>query len=486
MTGIIPAPNFCEKRKGFLALNGKNPEDFIVYSRDAALGSEEYILEITPGEIRIVSNGGAGSFYALKSLAQYANVCGSNALGCLFIKDSPRFEHRGFMIDCVRHFFPVENLKRMIEAAALFKFNVFHWHLTDDQGFRVPVPEYPALTEVGSMRPCAGFGRENDGKPYGGFYTHDELREIVEFCAERFITVVPEFEVPGHTSAVVASYPETSCAGAGAQVKTSAGVFKDVLCPGRDEALSLVFAVLDVFMDIFPSEYIHIGGDEVPKTHWNVCEDCKKRMLDEGLKNADELQGWFTNRIVDYLAAHGRKAIVWNESLNGNNLREGVTVQYWMDRKNKTVPFANGGGRTVISDFYNYYTDYPYGMTPLNKTYGFNPELKGFNFAAKQNIAGVEAPIWTEYVEDIERMAYMCYPRFCAVAETAWTFEINKDNRDFLKRLDLILPMLGRFGLMGAPRSAWNPRGLSRAPQVIKFFSGTLNADLLRGAFSSN
>ncbi|NMP37620.1 MAG: beta-N-acetylhexosaminidase [Clostridiales bacterium] len=483
MLGIIPAPNFCERRKGFLPLDGKRFSDFVVRSRSQMLGKEEYILEITPKEILITSGSDAGEFYAEKSLEQYAFSCGPNALGCLYIKDSPRYEYRGFMIDCARHFFCIEDIKRMIEASSMFKLNVFHWHLTDDQGFRLVVPDYPLLAEIGSVRKSSDFGKKHVNEPYSGTYSESELREIVSFCAERYITVIPEFDVPGHTSSVVAAYPETACGGVGTQVKTSAGIFKDVLCPGRDEALKLVFSVLDTLMDIFPSEYIHIGGDEVPKVRWEECPDCTKRMLDEGLKNADELQGWFTNRVIDYLEEHSRKAIVWNESLNGDNLREGATVQFWMDRKKKTVPFANAGGRTIISDFYNYYLDYPYGMTPLRKTYNFNPELKGFNIQAKQNISGVEAPIWTEYVEDAGRMAYMFFPRACAVAETAWTFDINKDEKDFIGRLRVLLPMLSSAGVGPAPESVWNPAALSRASQVLKFFSNTLTPELLKGAF---
>jgi hexosaminidase len=279
---------------------------------------------------------------------------------CVLIRDEPIYEHRGFMLDSVRHLTPQEDIKKLIDAAAMFKFNILHWHLTDDQGWRIETDSWRRLFEIGSKRPASEFGNENDMREYGGYYTKHQLREIVEYCSQRHIEVIPEIDLPGHTRAILASYPELSCTGKNISVGTKQGIYSDILCAGNDKVFELVFDVLREVMEIFPSKRIHIGGDEAPKKRWHECPKCQQRMRELGLNNEEELQGWFVNRIVDFLAVNGREAIAWNESLKSGLIKNNLIIQDWMDKKGLSQSFANNGGRVIISDFYNYYLDYPY------------------------------------------------------------------------------------------------------------------------------
>ena len=318
-------------------------------------------------------------------------------------------------------------------------------------------------------------------KEYGGYYTKRELKEIVDYCAKRYIDVIPEIDMPGHMIAAIASYPGVSCTGEQIPVETRQGVFPDILCAGKDEAFELVFDVLSEIMDIFPSKHIHIGGDETPKKRWAECPDCQRRIGELGLNDEEELQGWFVNRIADYLRQNGRTAIAWNESLKSGLLNDDILVQMWMDRKKLSVDYANNGGKLIISPYFYYYTDYPYGMTPLNKTYRFNPLLKGINEDAFNNVVGVEVPIWTEHVRDFKHMCYMIYPRFAAVAETGWTKPENKDAKDFTARMERFVPQLEAIGITPADPAEWNPNPLQRVIQTVKFFSGNLTKDMIKG-----
>jgi len=296
------------------------------------------------------------------------------------------------------------------------------------------------------------------------------MKEIVDYCAERYITVIPEFDVPGHSSALLHAYPELSCKGEPVEIKTSQGIYDDILCAGKDKTFDVIFDILSDILEIFPSEYIHIGGDEAPKKRWQECPDCQKRMQKEGLRDEETLQGWFTNKIVEFLKSKGRKAIVWNESLNSGVTDRSVTVQMWMDKKKLSVDFANDGGVMINSDFFHYYCDYPYGMTPLIKTYNYNPVHR--KIKDKNTVAGVEAPIWTEYINNFEHLCHMFFPRVTAVAETGWTEEKNKDAADFQRRFRIYSDILKEIGITPAQPEEWNPSVFDRAVKTVKFFSG--------------
>ncbi len=477
---IIPYSNYVKFLGGTIPVADIDIGSSSINISDDIFGPEGYELVISKGKIKITAGGKPGAFYAKQTLRQLVATSG-DTLPCLDIRDEPVFAYRGFMLDSVRHMTKLEDIKKLIDAAALLKLNVMHWHLTDDQGWRIEIESHPRLAEIGSMRASSDFGKVHNGDAYGGYYTKAELNEIVAYCAKRYIEVIPEIEMPGHMVAAIASYPEISCRGLPIAVETRQGIFPDILCVGKDAAFELIFDVLSEVLNIFPSKYIHIGGDEAPKKRWEECPDCQNMMNELGLNDEDELQGWFMNRVADFLRENGRTAITWNESLKSGLLNEGILVQMWMDRKKLSVDFANKGGQIIVSPFYHYYTDYPYSMTPLNKTYRFNPILKGIREDTSINIAGVEAPIWTEHVRDFEHMCYLTYPRFAAVAETGWTNPENKNIKDFALRMEMFIPQLEELGIKPADPSEWNPNPLKRVIQTIRFYSSILTKEMIKG-----
>lgn len=458
---VIPMPNKVE----FLGGETKVDEEKIRVSLSDAMGEEEYTLTVEKDGINLVGGSEKAVFYGKQTLRQLGEVC-----PCVRIEDKPAFRYRGFMLDTVRHIFSIEDTKKLIDAAASVKMNVMHWHLTDDQGFRIYSSRRPEATLKGSVRKSSDFGRLKESGEYGGYFTAEEMKEIVDYCAERYITVIPEIEVPGHSSALLHAYPELSCRKEPVEIKTSQGIYEDILCAGKDETFEVIFDILSDILEIFPSEYIHIGGDEAPKKRWQECPDCQKRMQKEGLKDEETLQGWFTNKIVEFLKSKGRKAIVWNESLRSGVTDRSVTVQMWMDKKKLSVDYANEGGVMINSDFFHYYCDYPYGMTPLIKTYNYNPVHR--KIKDKSTVAGVEAPIWTEYINNFEHLCYMFFPRVTAVAETGWTEEENKNAADFQRRFRIYAEILKEIGITPAQPEEWNPSAIDRVVKSVEFFSG--------------
>lgn len=446
---IIPKPNKVELLPGMADISTLPRE----YEQNEYYPDEYYRIEIKDGKILIASKGEQGRFYAEQTLKQMAVM--GKVPNCI-ITDLPEFPYRGFMIDSARHMQTVDEIKKYIEAAALFKFNVFHWHLCDDQGFRIESEKYPLLNEKGSWRSCHGFGSKNMEK-YGGYYTKEEIRDVINFCKERFIEVIPEIDMPGHTTALVSSYPELSCRGVEIPLETTGGIFKNIICAGKQEVYEFCYGLLDEVMELFPSDYIHIGGDEAPKARWCNCESCQKVIRQQGLKNEEELQGYFVNRIIAYLRKKGKRALCWNESLNSGLLDNSAIICDWMDRKHLSEAFANGGGKIIIEEFYHYYLDYPYGMTPLKKTYSYNPYLEKLDFTGRQNVIGVETPIWTEYVEDFDRLCYMCFPRMIAVGERGWTSPKNADYESFKKRVKNCKVLLDEIGIKMADSTEWDP-----------------------------
>lgn len=309
---ILPKPRELQIGEGFY--QGELQQ--VKQIGDDSLETEGYRLKIGAQAIEMRAKTQVGFYYAEQTLRQLQRQNGGKLPLCEIV-DAPVFAHRGFMLDCVRHFFPVTDLKRLIEAAARMKLNRFHWHLTDDQGWRIQIDAFPKLTQLASMRPCSNFGRYREAGPHGGFYTKEEIREIVAFCAERQITVIPEIEMPGHASALLSAYPEFSCDGKPVQVKTRGGVHADTLCAGKEETYAALESILTEVMELFPGKRIHLGGDEAPKDHWKACPLCQRKMRQEGLKSEVELQCWFTDRMADFLKSHGREAVVWNDALKG-------------------------------------------------------------------------------------------------------------------------------------------------------------------------
>lgn len=461
---LIPQPEKVEKYYGF-SLKKEINEKILKES----LGEEAYELIITPDKITAYAGTEIGFYYAEVTLRQIKKLYTS--IPCMKISDSPAFAYRGFMIDCARHMFSVSELKKMIDTAADVKFNKFHWHLSDDQGFRIELNALPELTRKGSVRKCDTFRNCPSDKEYGGYYTKEEISEIVAYCKEKYIDVIPELDMPGHLSAFLHVYPQYTCSGNPVEIKTKQGIFRDILCAGNDEAFSAICKILDEMCELFPYEIFHIGGDEVPKHNWNCCEKCQKLMLDNGFDNMNELQSMFMNKAAAYLREKGKKCIVWNDCLKGKNLSDDLIIQYWNGKRDKTVNVAEKGQQIILSPFMPYYVDYPYEMYTLKDVYGFMPEqFGGLSENGKKSILGVESPVWTEFIVDFNRLTYMCFPRWFAVAETGWSVPSQKNYDEFEKTVKKLCKIYINSGIIPCPESDWNPSIFRRVQKTVSFF----------------
>jgi hexosaminidase len=422
---------------------------------------EGYRLTIGPEGIKSYASTERGHIYAQRTFEQ---LRASGKLPHIEIVDFPKYPFRGYMLDTCRHFFTIEEIKKQILAMSKIKLNVFHWHLTEDQGWRIQIDKYPKLTEVGSKRK----GTRGDNVPVEGFYTKDEIRDVVNYAASLGIDVMPEIDIPGHFSAAIAAYPYLSCDGNETQVKDSFGIHEDVCCAGKEIAQEFLRGVLDEVIDLFPFKYIHLGGDEALRTKWLNCKDCQKTMDEAGLKDEDELQAYFMEKIATYAEEKGKTVLNWNDGMVASNVGKNIVVHFWNENgKNKeaALKHINGGHKGVISPFFSYYLDYPYGMTPLKKTFKYSHLEEGFN---DNNILGLEAPLWTEFVADIEKVEYMTYPRLLVVAEKAWG-ENDLEYSDFLSRTDAILNIFDSIGINYAKMSEVNPRGFKKIHSLFVF-----------------
>lgn len=371
------------------------------------------------------------------------------------IFDNARFSWRGLHLDVCRHMYDVASVKKFIDTMALYKFNTFHWHLTEDQGWRIEIKQYPKLTEIGAFRketPIPSNRKKGDGKPYGGFYTQDEVREIVQYATERHITIVPEIEMPGHAVAVLASYPELGCVGKGYEVRTTWGIAEDVFCAGKEAVFTFLENVLDEVLELFPSEFIHIGGDECPKVRWKKCPDCQARIKAEGLKDEHELQSYFIRRMETWLNNKGRRLIGWDEILEGG-LAPNATVMSWRGSKGG-IAAAQAGHDVVMTPNTNCYFDYYQGedtdkepsaiggYLPLHHVYAFQPIPEDIDPAMAHHVLGGQGNVWTEYIPTYEQVEYMAYPRAIALAEVVWTYPAERNFEAFRGRLTRHLPHL--------------------------------------------
>jgi hexosaminidase len=428
---------------------GNHPEGSLVFTAEAGLAPEAYELRITDRNIEIAAAEPAGFRHGVTTLLQLA-VNGQvfvapTTLPGGIIRDEPRFAWRGMLLDCGRHFMPVSKVKEVIDRLALHKFNVLHWHLTEDQGWRLEIDGYPRLTQVGAWR------TDTDGSRYGGFYTAEDVQEILTYAAERSITVVPEIEMPGHCQAALAAYPELSCTGGPFEVQTQWGIHEDVYCAGREETFPFLENVLDRVMEMFPGRYIHIGGDEVPKDRWRECEHCQARIRDEGLADEEDLQSWFIARIAQYLADHGRQLIGWDEILSGGLPGEpaGYTVQAWRGL-DQAAEAARAGHGVIVSPTSHAYFDYDPGVLDLQKVHSFRPVPEGLDEGESARILGGQMNLWTEYIPPAKVDA-MLFPRLTAMAEALWTGDGRRDFAEFLDRLEGHRPVLEWAGIHSGP-----------------------------------
>lgn len=464
MTEIIPTPKKTSYFQREYIYNGET----VRTSLDILLGEEEYILEITFEDgITIIGGSEKAVYYGECTLEQIIKQT-NGRIPAMKIEDEPKFAYRGFMIDCSRHFFSIDELKAIIDTMSRLKFNKFHWHLSDDQGFRMEIKSLPKLHEEGSVRKGSNFGSVRSASKYSGYYTTEQMKEIVKFCAEHFVDIVPELDIPGHCSAIVHAYPEISCRGRKIDVKTTQGIFKDILCAGNEKTYQYIYKILDEMCDIFPSDTFHIGGDEVPKDNWTHCSECKNMMRENSLENYDELQAFMMNKVITYLEKKGKKVICWNDAVKGDRLKNTAIVERWLDRKNKTVDWANEGRKVLMSDFYHTYFDYPYEMTPLKKVYKFKPYLNGMDLRGRENVIGMECCLWTEHISSNSHLEYMLFPRACAVAENAWGYG-RSDWRSFIKKVNIFKYVFRQNRIHFAPRRDWNPLPLRRLYGTLKF-----------------
>jgi len=421
-----------------------NPELELLKSKN-----EGYLLRINANQIELIGTDYAGIFYGIQTLRQLllaeieikdsSNfILNEISIPCCEILDYPRFKWRGFMLDVSRHFFGKEIIKKIINILALLKFNIFHLHLTDDQGWRIEIKKYPKLTEIGAWRKKTEIRHSKHKKftdePHGGFFTQDDMKEIIEFANNQFINIVPEIEIPGHSQAAIAAYPNLTCFGDKFEVATTFGIKNVVYCPGKDSVFEFWKNVLKEVIDLFPSQVIHTGGDEVPKERWKKCLDCQKRIKELNLKNEEELQVYVTNTIANYLASYGRRLIGWNEILN-ENLEKNAICHYWAHDEQKVIEHLNNGRDVVVSKNQYTYLDYSYKKLPLSKVYSFNPLIDGVKDEMRDHILGIEYPLWTEWVPDEKKLQLQAFPRLIAGAEVAWTKLENKKYEDFINRL---------------------------------------------------
>lgn len=429
----------------------------IFFKQTAGMEEEAYRLEIKTDRVTIFSSAPNGAFYALQTMFQLlppqifgqkqANV--KWRMPCVEINDKPRFVYRGMHLDVCLHFFTVDEIKRYLDLMAMHKLNVFHWHLTEDQGWRIEIKKYPKLTEFGSMRKETVIGTLKsgfyDGIPHGGFYTQEEIKEIVRYAADHFITVIPEIEMPGHALAAIACYPHLSCGlEKKYEVATRWGIFPQVYCP-KAETFEFLEDVLMEVMELFPSSYIHIGGDECPKSSWKRCPHCQNLIKILGLKDEFELQSFFVQRIEKFLNERGRQIIGWDEILQGG-LAPNATVMSWLGEEGG-IKAAQQQHDVIMCPHTKYYLDYyqadpdkePLAMghlVTLREVYDYNPVPDVLSDNEKVYIKGIQGCVWTEYMPSLKRVEYMAYPRACAISETAWTSKENKNWKDFTVRLE--------------------------------------------------
>ena len=462
---------YVEKDLGAKLVVKQEKKGGIVLSTDKSLAAEEYTLKVSSKGVEIVGGTPAAVFYGLQSLRQLISagevVKKGVKLTGVAVKDKPLLGHRGAMLDVCRYFYTVAEVKRFIDIMAIHKLNRFHWHLTEDQGWRIEIKKYPKLVEIGSKRKETIMGHNRtskvyDGTPHGGYYTQEEIKDIVKYAAERYIEVIPEIDMPGHMVAALASYPELGCRDEKFEVRTRWGISKDVLCAGKESTFEFIEGVLEEVVSLFPSQYIHYGGDECPRHRWKECPLCQKRIQEEGLKDEHELQSYFMHRVEKFLAKHNRKVIGWDEIIYGG-INKSATIMLWNDKnREKAVSLGND---VILTPKYYCYMDYYQTNRPLSnkeglmihekriltirKAYSLNP-YEFLQPSEYGRIKGVQANLWTEYVPNFQEVQLNLLPRLAAIAEVGWTIgERNFD--EFTVRMHHLRNLYDKNGIIYAP-----------------------------------
>ncbi len=479
-----------------LVKNLANSEARVNIHKNAALASEEYNLISNENGIFIEASGRQGAYYALQTLRQIGSfdekVC---RVPFVEINDSPKYKHRGLSLDESRHFFGKKYIKKYIDEMFRLKLNVLHWHLSDDQGWRVEIKKYPRLTEVGSVRKYTQVGGACSNKieknEYGGFYTQNDVREIVAYAAERCVNIMPEIDVPAHSGAAIAAYPELACRDLKTEVfgyfsnhipdKKSIEAWNRPICLGKQENINFILDVYDEIAGLFPYEYIHIGGDECGTAEWSKCPNCRKTMQENGFKNEKEFQSMLTNTLCRHLNGLGKRVVGWNEVLNNGNIDNNMVVQCWEDKRLPLVEkYAEGGGNIIMSNHRAFYFDMPYAINPLENTYSFLPKTYGINKEAEKNVLGVEGEVWTEWIPNTKKLEMQIHPRMEALAEVAWTNPGNRSFQDFQERYGNLKGVYNVVDINRASKKIYSiANGLKRLYYIYKFSHGNPDVEFM-------
>lgn len=447
----------------------------ISFKLDKTLDEEAYTIKVAKDNIYIKASTIDGCFNAIKTLFLLTK---DNKVECCHINDKPSFSYRSYMLDVSRHFFTIDQVKSLITSLSLFKINKFHFHLSDDQGFRIESKVYPKLNTIGSYR------KENNVN-YGGYYTQKELIDLVDFASNIGVEIIPEIDLPSHTNALLSSYNNLSCFNAYKEVTNYWGIMDSILCAGKDSTYEFIETLLAEIIPLFKSKYFHIGGDEANKTNWMSCEDCKKRMRDNNISTFVDLQGYFSNRIIDIVKKYNKIPILWNDALEAKNLSTDFICQFWCtyhpnDRSNMRR-FSQSNQKIIFSKNVPLYLDYPHGINSCKKLY--NLDIKK-SYISDGQVCGIEAPLWTEYIETFEKLGKNTFPRILALSERAWNYE-HKNYKSFKDGLSTAFEYLDMLGISYlSNKKIYDPNPL-RAIRQIKDFSnarknGPQNPDNLK------
>lgn len=428
----------------------------ICIRKKESMPEEAYELAVSETGIQIAAATERGAIWALTTVCQNLK---DNQVPYMEVSDSPKCAHRGMSLDCARHFFHVDAVKKIIDALSIAKMNVLHWHLADDQGFRIESRKFPKLMEVS-----------------GDYYTQEEIREVVQYAKLYGVEVVPEIDVPGHVSAILAAYPQYSCSGRQVKVAKCGGIYPVILCAGKEDVFTFLEELLDEVCPLFESDRFHIGGDEAPKMEWKKCPHCQAVMKAEGYTDYEHLQGYFARRVSEILKKQGKTPICWNETACCGELPEDVTLQFWtLNEAEQMKQYVEAGGKWIYSDMFELYLDYPYSMTPVKKIFETVPHFGSREVPRMDGFLGMEACVWAEHITEPERLYTRIFPRIYALAETAWAgYESSYES--FEDRLRQILLYLKQHGIAYTEESWWNPAGDARREEAFGYFMGINSA----------
>ena len=428
-------------------------ENGFITLKKADIAKEGYKLTVTKDGITVEAADESGAVWALTTVTEL--TAEGEALPIVTIEDAPHYGHRGLSLDCSRHFFTADEVKKVIDQMTRVKLNVLHWHLVDDQGWRIECKTLPLLHET-----------------TGTYYTQEEIRSVIEYARVRGMEIIPEIDMPGHTRSMIAAYPHLSCFGEKTELCQFGGIFEKILCPGKDETFEFIEKLLTEVCALFPDDRFHIGGDEAPKTEWKKCPHCKARM--EALADYEDLQGYFTKRVVAILKKHGKRAVCWNDVLESKDVDTGNIIQYWTAQHEAPVPaFIERGGKVIFSNMSALYFDYPHGINSLNKVYHYQPVVMGKSYADSPNMLGYEAALWSEQVETPEHLEELLFPRLYAVSEIAWN-EAG-DYADFEHRAEKKIEIAAKQGVNCMTKDGWNPEGEARVQSAATFIAHMMN-----------